>query len=62
VGIASQIFKHIIGSFDRVADTDHPFFGKQRVFEFLIGVGGKFEILVFNGTAHTLDELAAKDQ
>ncbi len=59
---SALIFKHIFGAFDRITDTDHPFFGKQRIFEFFIGVAGKLEIVVFNGIAHTLHELTAEDQ
>ena len=33
VGVASQIFKDVLGLFDRIAHRDHPCFGKQGVFD-----------------------------
>ena len=62
VGIACQIFKNIVSSFDRVADTDDPFFCKKCVFEVLIGISVKLKLVSLAGLAHIIDELAAEDQ
>ena len=62
MGGACQIFQHIIGAFDRIADTDDPYFFKERVFEFLIGLRIKLKLMVLASLAHEIDELAAEDQ
>jgi len=41
-GVARQVLKDMFGSFDRLAYTDHPVFGKQGVFELAIPMAVKF--------------------
>ena len=52
----------MFGPFDRIADTDNPFFSKKRVIEILIGVRVDLKLISLAGLTHIINELAAEDQ
>jgi len=60
VGVSSQVLKHILGAFDRIAHPDHPGLIIQRVFKLTVAAS-KIKFSTLKGTTGKLHELSAKD-
>ena len=60
MGVASKIFEHVIGSFNRFPYTDNPLVGVEFFFEGLI-ITAEANLTTANGPCQLINELAAKD-
>ncbi len=62
VGIACQVLKNVIRSFDRITDIDNPLFLIQSGLQLFVLIAGKLEIPTLTGPFHMVHELAPKNQ
>jgi len=62
VGIACQVLQNVFRAVDRITHIDDPIFFIQPSFQPVVLIAGKLDVPMLTGRAHTVHELAAKDQ